>query len=43
MNRFNRWLRMSIDDRYGKLAGILIGLAFAIGILLFCAMVGGVS
>lgn len=31
---------MKIDDKYGRIAGILLGLALAFGIVLFCAMVG---
>ncbi len=43
MKRLKRWLRMDIDDRYGNLAGALIGLAFAIAVVLYSAIVGGVS
>lgn len=36
------WVRVKIDDKHGRLAGVLLGLAFAIGLLLYCAMTGGV-
>jgi len=38
-----RWIFREIDDRYGKLAGVVIGLGFLIGVVLYCAAVGGVS